>query len=79
MISDTDVLMTSLGKRGVVTVDMGGNVRLWETNLETLQRSLQEWRNMIGQEDGRPIQVRCYNMFCSSDSWSDQPRFKFND
>ncbi|KAJ6661691.1 hypothetical protein lerEdw1_013213 [Lerista edwardsae] len=57
MISDTDVLMTSLGKQGVVTVDMGGNVRLWETNLETLQRSLREWRNMIGEEDGRPMQI----------------------
>ncbi|XP_053164187.1 von Willebrand factor A domain-containing protein 8 isoform X2 [Hemicordylus capensis] len=57
MISETDVLMVSLGKTGVVTVDMGGSVRLWETSLESLQRSLQEWRNMIGQEDGRPVQI----------------------
>ncbi|KAH0624441.1 hypothetical protein JD844_031871 [Phrynosoma platyrhinos] len=57
MISDTDVLLASLGKAGVVTVDMGGNVRLWETSLESLQRSLQEWRTMIGQEDGRPMQI----------------------
>ena len=58
MISDTDVLLASLNKGGVVTVDMAGNVRLWETSLENLQRSLQEWRTMIGQEDGRPVQVR---------------------
>ncbi|XP_062982036.1 von Willebrand factor A domain-containing protein 8 [Elgaria multicarinata webbii] len=57
MISDTDVLLASLGKNGVVTVDMGGNIRLWETSLESLQRSLQEWRTMIGQEDGRPVQI----------------------
>ncbi|KAL8189744.1 UNVERIFIED_CONTAM: hypothetical protein K2H54_005660 [Gekko kuhli] len=57
MISDTDVLLAKLGNSDVVTVDMGGNVRLWETSFESLGRSLQEWRNMIGQEDGRPVQV----------------------
>ncbi|XP_044304134.1 von Willebrand factor A domain-containing protein 8 isoform X2 [Varanus komodoensis] len=57
MISDTDVLLAPLGERGVVTVDLGGSVRLWETCLENLQRSLQEWRSMIGQEHGRPVQI----------------------
>uniref|UniRef100_A0A670J864 von Willebrand factor A domain-containing protein 8 n=1 Tax=Podarcis muralis TaxID=64176 RepID=A0A670J864_PODMU len=56
-ISDTDVLLAALGEAGVVTVDMGGNVRLWETSLESLQRSLQEWRTMIGEENGRPVQI----------------------
>lgn len=56
-ISDADALLAPLGKVGLVTVDMGGGVRLWETGLESLQQSLQEWRNMIGQEDGRPVQV----------------------
>lgn len=56
-VSESDVLMAPLGSGGVVTVDMGGYVRLWETGLDTLQRSLMEWRNMIGSEDGRPIQV----------------------
>lgn len=56
-ISDTDVVMAPLGSGGVVTVDMGGYVRVWETGLDNLQRSLLEWRNMIGSEDGRPIQV----------------------
>lgn len=56
-ISDADALLAPLGKVGLVTVDMGGGVRLWETGLDSLQQSLQDWRNMIGQEDGRPVQV----------------------
>ncbi|KAM6096548.1 von Willebrand factor A domain-containing protein 8 [Chlamydotis macqueenii] len=56
-ISDADALLAPLGKVGLVTVDMGGGVRLWETGLDSLQRSLQDWRNMIGQEDGRPVQI----------------------
>uniref|UniRef100_UPI0037E9A655 von Willebrand factor A domain-containing protein 8 n=1 Tax=Semicossyphus pulcher TaxID=241346 RepID=UPI0037E9A655 len=56
-VSESDVVVAALGSGGVVTVDMGGYVRLWETGLDTLQRSLMEWRNMIGTEDGRPIQI----------------------
>uniref|UniRef100_A0A665V7J8 von Willebrand factor A domain-containing protein 8 n=1 Tax=Echeneis naucrates TaxID=173247 RepID=A0A665V7J8_ECHNA len=56
-VSESDVLMAPLRSGGVVTVDMGGYVRLWETGLDTLQRSLMEWRNMIGSEDGRPLQI----------------------
>ncbi|XP_023392124.1 von Willebrand factor A domain-containing protein 8 [Pteropus vampyrus] len=51
-ISDTDALLAEWGKGGVVTVDTGGHIRLWETGLAHLQRSLTEWRNMIGQGDG---------------------------
>ncbi|XP_032258825.1 von Willebrand factor A domain-containing protein 8 isoform X3 [Phoca vitulina] len=56
-ISDTDALLAEWGKGGVVTVDMGGHIRLWETGLEHLQRSLTEWRNMIGQEGHRHMQI----------------------
>lgn len=56
-LSDTDVLLAPSGSGGVVTVDMGGYVRLWETGLDNLQRSLMEWRRMIGSEDGRPVQI----------------------
>ncbi|GCB77210.1 hypothetical protein scyTo_0016652, partial [Scyliorhinus torazame] len=56
-ISDTDVVIAPMGAGGVVTVDMGGLVRVWETGFDNLQRSLLEWRNMIGQEDGRPLQI----------------------
>ncbi|XP_060050736.1 von Willebrand factor A domain-containing protein 8 isoform X2 [Erinaceus europaeus] len=56
-ISDTDALLTEWGTGGVVTVDMGGRVRLWETGLEHLQRSLMEWKTMIGQEGVRDMQI----------------------
>ncbi|MBZ3884085.1 von Willebrand factor A domain-containing protein 8 [Sciurus carolinensis] len=56
-ISDTDALLTEWDKSGIVTVDMGGHIRLWETGLERLQRSLMEWRNMIGQEGDRYMQI----------------------
>uniref|UniRef100_A0A3P8URE8 von Willebrand factor A domain containing 8 n=1 Tax=Cynoglossus semilaevis TaxID=244447 RepID=A0A3P8URE8_CYNSE len=56
-VSETNVLLAPLGSGGVVTVDMGGYVRVWETGLDNLQRSLMEWRNMIGTEDGRPLQI----------------------
>uniref|UniRef100_A0AAQ5Y816 von Willebrand factor A domain-containing protein 8 n=1 Tax=Amphiprion ocellaris TaxID=80972 RepID=A0AAQ5Y816_AMPOC len=56
-VSESDVLIAALGSGGVVTVDMGGYVRLWETGMDTLQRSLMEWRNMIGGEGGKPVQI----------------------
>lgn len=56
-ISDTDALLAEWDKSGIVTVDMGGCVRLWETGLERLQQSLMEWRNMIGQDSDKPVQV----------------------
>ncbi|XP_038166653.1 von Willebrand factor A domain-containing protein 8 isoform X2 [Arvicola amphibius] len=56
-VSDTDALLAEWDKSGIVTVDMGGRVRLWETGLERLQQSLMEWRNMIGQDSDRPLQI----------------------
>ena len=47
-----------LGSFGVVLIVLGDNCVKWKcTVLDNLQRSLLEWRNMIGSEDGRPIQV----------------------
>jgi hypothetical protein len=34
--------------QGLVTVDAGGCVRLWETSLFSLEKSLMEWKQMIG-------------------------------
>lgn len=62
-VSESDVVIAPLGSGGIVTVDMGGYVRLWETGLDSLQRSLMEWRNMIGTEDGRPVQVKMTALF----------------
>jgi hypothetical protein len=35
---------------GLVTVDNAGTVRLWETGTANLEKSLLEWRRMIGDE-----------------------------
>eukprot|EP00058_Branchiostoma_floridae_P007969 XP_002593457.1 hypothetical protein BRAFLDRAFT_277037 [Branchiostoma floridae] len=56
-MSDVNVVMATASREGLVTVDAGGCVRLWETGLANLERSLGEWRHMIGQQDGRPLQV----------------------
>ncbi|XP_041358414.1 von Willebrand factor A domain-containing protein 8-like [Gigantopelta aegis] len=55
--SDVNAFMAPLSNDGLVTVDIGGCVRLWETALVHLERSLQEWRRMIGYEDTRPLQL----------------------
>uniref|UniRef100_A0A8C9W2Q1 von Willebrand factor A domain-containing protein 8 n=1 Tax=Scleropages formosus TaxID=113540 RepID=A0A8C9W2Q1_SCLFO len=56
-VSNTYVVLAPMGSGGIVTVDMGGCVRIWETGLDNLQRSLLEWKSMIGAEDGRPVQI----------------------
>ncbi|ELK10025.1 hypothetical protein PAL_GLEAN10015257 [Pteropus alecto] len=71
-ISDTDALLAEWGKGGVVTVDTGGRIRLWETGLAHLQRSLTEWRNMIGQGDGHMQgQKTSFNGDCTSEKKTD--------
>ena len=49
--------MATSGGSHVVTVDSGGMVRVWETGLNQLARSLDEWYRLIGKDDGRPLQV----------------------
>lgn len=56
-ISDTSILMAGTSNDGLVTVDVGGCVRLWETSPVNLERSMAEWKNMIGWQDTRPLQV----------------------
>ena len=36
-----------------VTVDNVGTVRLWETGVDNLSRSLSEWRTMVGGDQGK--------------------------
>jgi hypothetical protein len=33
---------------GLVSVDAGGCIRLWETGVSNLERSLKEWRRALG-------------------------------
>jgi hypothetical protein len=47
---DQVVGCTSMSNDGLVTVDNAGTVRLWETGTANLEKSLQEWRRMIGDE-----------------------------
>ncbi len=56
-MADVNVFMAPMSNDGLVTVDIGGCVRLWETALVHLERSLGEWRNMIGYHDDKPLQV----------------------
>ncbi|KAI4486325.1 hypothetical protein M0802_012344 [Mischocyttarus mexicanus] len=41
---------------GLVTVDVNGCVRLWETSLMNIEKSLGSWRKMIGSEENK-IQI----------------------
>ncbi|XP_033638187.1 von Willebrand factor A domain-containing protein 8-like [Asterias rubens] len=55
--SSHKVAMATSGGSHVVTVDSGGMVRVWETGLNQLARSLDEWYRLIGKDDGRPLQI----------------------
>ena len=37
----------------LVTVDNVGTVRLWETGVDNLSKSLADWRIMVGEDKGR--------------------------
>jgi hypothetical protein len=53
-----DVLMAVTSNDGLVTVDRGGCVRLWETAVFNLSKSLTQWRNMIGEGIQQNLKVR---------------------
>ncbi|KAK0046521.1 E3 ubiquitin-protein ligase RNF14 [Biomphalaria pfeifferi] len=55
--ADCNVYIAGTSNDGLVSVDIGGCVRHWETVPSRLDTSLQEWRNMLGFEDGRPLQL----------------------
>ena len=43
---------------GIVTVDVAGRVRLWETGVTNLVRSLEKWKGLIGEDYQGSLQVR---------------------
>ena len=45
---------------GIVTVDVSGRVRLWETGVVNLVRSLEKWKGLIGEDYQGPLQVRSF-------------------
>jgi hypothetical protein len=46
-----------LSDSSVVVADAVGNVTVLETGYELLQRSLNDWKQMIGSGDGQPLQL----------------------
>ena len=43
-----------------MTVDVSGRVRLWETGVVNLVRSLEKWKGLIGEDYQGPLQVRSF-------------------
>ena len=52
--------MSGMSNDGIVTVDSGGCVRLWETALASLDQSIEKWRGLIGKSEGKPLSVKVY-------------------
>ena len=42
---------------GIVTVDAAGRLRLWETGVANLVRSLEKWKGLVGDNYQGPLQV----------------------
>ena len=51
------LVMAPTTYEGVVTVDVAGRVRLWETGLSNLVQSLEKWKGLIGEDYQGPLQV----------------------
>ena len=63
--SDVNMVMAGMSNDGLVTVDGGGCVRLWETAVYFLQKSMEQWRSLIGEGDHKPLEVQ-HMYFCKS-------------
>ncbi|CAG5132917.1 unnamed protein product, partial [Candidula unifasciata] len=55
--SDCNMFIAPTSNDGLVSVDIGGCVRQWETVPLKLETSLKQWRDMLGYEDSRPLQL----------------------
>ncbi|XP_068732159.1 von Willebrand factor A domain-containing protein 8-like [Montipora capricornis] len=51
------LVMAPTTYEGIVTVDAGGRLRLWETGVANLVRSLEKWKGLIGEDYQGPLQV----------------------
>jgi len=56
--SEVGFVTAAASNDSVVTVDSNGCVRVWETALGHLQRSIGKWRGLIGEGDTGHLQVR---------------------
>lgn len=55
------LVMAPTTYEGVVTVDVAGRVRLWETGVTNLVRSLEKWKGLIGKDYQGPLQVGSFS------------------
>ena len=51
---DQVLALAPTSNEGLVSVDNAGTVRLWETGVANLERSLTEWRRMVGGDSSDP-------------------------
>ncbi|XP_074632889.1 von Willebrand factor A domain-containing protein 8-like isoform X1 [Acropora palmata] len=51
------LVMAPTTYEGIVTVDAAGRLRLWETGVANLVRSLEKWKGLIGDNYQGPLQV----------------------
>ena len=55
--SDVGIMMAAMSNDGLVTIDMGGCIWLWEMSLAYLDRSMQACHRMIGDLKNEPLKV----------------------
>ena len=56
---DQVLALAPMSNEGLVSVDNAGTVRLWETGVANLERSLTEWRRMVGDlSDPRDLMIK---------------------
>lgn len=50
-------MMAPTTYESIVTVDVAGRVRLWETGVTSLVHSLEKWKGLVGEDYQGPLQV----------------------
>lgn len=55
---DQVIAISPMSNEGLVSVDNAGTVRIWETGVANLSRSLGEWRRMVGELDHRDLMIK---------------------
>ncbi|GFO07343.1 von Willebrand factor a domain-containing protein 8-like [Plakobranchus ocellatus] len=55
--AECNLFLAPASDDGLVTVDAGGCVRQWETVPSSLAKSMKEWRDMLGYQDTRELQI----------------------
>lgn len=59
-LAEKPLVMAPTTYDGIVTVDVAGRVRLWETGITSLVRSMEKWKGLIGEDYQGPLQVRLF-------------------